>query len=76
MLSQLAHGQFVHYLTANKKLAKTQTGNCKLHLTETALLCVTDDMLQEIVDKKISAVVLLNMSKAFDSIRHGILLWK
>ena len=38
---RLAHGQFVDYLTANKKLAENQSGNRKLHSTETALLCVT-----------------------------------
>ena len=73
---RLAHGQFVDYLTANKILAKTQRGNRKLYSTETALLCVTDDLFQAIDDKKISALVLLDMSKAFDSIRHDILLQK
>ena len=73
---RLAHGQFVDYLTANKKLAKTQSGNRKLHSTETALLGVTDELLQAIDDRKISALVLLDMSKAFDSIRHDILLQK
>ena len=73
---QLAHGQIFDYLTANKILAKTQSGNRKLFSTETALLCVTDDLLQAIDDKKISALVLLDMSKAFDSIRHDILLQK
>ena len=73
---RLAHEQFVDYLTANKKLAENQSGNRKLHSTETALLCVMDDLLQAIDDKKISALVLLDMSKAFDSIRHDILLQK
>ena len=36
---RLAHGQFVDYFTANKILAKTQTENRKLYLTETAVLC-------------------------------------
>lgn len=34
---RLAHRQFVDFLSANKKLAKTQSGNRKLHSTETAL---------------------------------------
>ena len=72
----MAHEHFVDYPTANKKLAENQSGNRKLHSTETALLCVTDDLLQAIDDKKISALVLLDMSKAFDSIRHDILLQK
>ena len=42
---RLAHRQLVDYLTKKKKLAKSQSGNCKLHSMETALLCVTDDLL-------------------------------
>ena len=76
MSERLAHRQFVDLLSANKKLAKTQSGNRKLHSTETALLCVTDDLLRAMDDKKVSVVVLLDMSKAFDSIRHDILLQK
>ena len=72
----LAHRQFADFLSANKKLAKTQSGNRKLHSTETALLCVTDDLLRAMDDKKVSVIVLLDMSKAFDSVRHDILLQK
>ena len=69
----LAHGQFVDYLTLNKKLAKTQSGNRKLHSPETALLRVTDEFLQAIDDKKISVLLLLDMSQAFNIIRHILL---
>lgn len=73
---RLAPRQFVDFLSANKKLAKTQSGNRKLHSTETALLCVTDDLLRAMDDKKVYVIVLLDMSKAFDSIRHDIFLQK
>ena len=73
---RLAHRQFADYLTKNKKLAKSQSGNRKLHSRETALLCVTDDLLLAMDSKKVSVVVLLDMSKAFDSISHTVLLQK
>ena len=73
---RMAHGKFVDYFTANKILAKTQSGDRKLYSTDTAVLCATDELLQAIDDKKISALVLLNMSKAFHIIRHDILLQK
>ena len=57
---RLVHRQFVDFLSANKKLAKTQSGNHKLHSTETALLCVTDDLLRAMDDKKVSVIVLLD----------------
>lgn len=71
-----AHSQFVEYLDSNGKIAQLQSGNRKLHSTETALLHFTDEVLRNMDDKKVSVVVLLDMSKAFDSIRHDILLSK
>ena len=73
---RLVHGQLMEYLIKNNKLAVHQSGNRKLHSTETALLYVTDQLLQATDDKKVSIMVLLDMSKAFDSIRHDILLSK
>ena len=66
----------MEYLIRNNKLAVHQSGNRKLHSTETALLYVTDQLLQAMDEKKVSIMVLLDMSKAFDSIRHDILLSK
>ena len=73
---RLVHRQLVEYLIKHNKLAVHQSGNRKLHSTETALLYVTDQLLQAMDDKKVSITVLLDMSKAFDSIRHDILLSK
>ena len=70
---RLAQRQFVDYITTNKKLSEDQSGNRKCHSTETALLHVTDDFLMAIDKSEVSVVVLLDMAKAFDSIRHGLL---
>ena len=66
----------MEHLIRNNKLAAHQSGNRKLHSTETPLLYVTDQFLQAMDSKKVSIMVLLDMSKAFDSIRHDILLSK
>ena len=42
MTERLVHGQLLEYLTANWKLAKTQSGNLKFHSTETTLLFVME----------------------------------
>ena len=76
MSEKLAHRQFVDYITTSKKLSEHQSGNRKLNSTETALLHVTDDFLMSIDKSEVSTLVLLDMSKAFDSIRHDILLRK
>ena len=73
---RLANGQFVTILDYNNKLLQFQSGNCKYHCTELALLSVTDDLLQAMDKKKIAILVLKDMSKAFDSINHHMLLFK
>ena len=73
---RLAQRQFVDYITTNKKLSENQNGNRKCHSTETALLHVTDDFLMAIDKSEVFVVVLLDMSKAFASIWHDLLLQK
>ena len=70
---RLAQRQFVDYITTNKKLSENQSGNRKCHSTETALLHVTDDFLMAIDKSEVSVVVLLDLSKAFDS-RGGFII--
>ena len=70
------HSQFANFLDQNEKIAKLQNGNRKLHSTETALLYFTDEILRNMDDKKVSVIVLLDMSKAFDSICHDLMLSK
>ena len=53
-----------------------QSGNKTWHSTETSLIHSTDSILKAIDQKKVTAVILLDMSKAFDSINHNILLAK
>ena len=43
---------------------------------ETALLYFTDEILKNMDDKNVSVIVLLDMSKAFDSICHDLMLSK
>ena len=61
------------YLLSHNRLATNQSGNKQWHSTETSLIKTTDIILKAIDDKKLTAVVLLDMSKAFDSLDHDIL---
>ena len=65
--------QFMTYLVSNDRLSMKQSGNRKWHSTETSLIHTTDMILSAIDQKKTTAVVLLDMSKAFDSISHKTL---
>ena len=73
---RLAHRQFVTFFDKNNDLSQFQSDNRKHHSTETALLPVTDDLLKAMDEKNISILLLMDMSKAFDSINHDVLLFK
>ena len=62
-----AHSQFTNFLDSNNVIHHLQSGNRKLHSTESALLHFTDELLNNMDQKTISVIVLLDMSKAFDS---------
>ena len=68
--------QIISYLTENKLLPSHQSRNKKSHSTETSNILLTDNILEAMNDKKITALVLLDLSKAFDSINHEKLLEK
>ena len=71
-----ALNQLMPYLALNGRLSTKQSGNKKDHSTETSLIKVSDEILTAIDSKKLTAVVLLDFSKAFDSINHQTLLNK
>ena len=73
---RIALDQLTSYLTINRRLSAHQSGNKAWHSTETSLINSTDSILKAIDQKKVTAVILLDMSKAFDSINHEILLAK
>ena len=71
-----AFNQFTAYLDSKELLTSKQSGNKQHHSTETTLIHTTDQILRAIDNKQLTATVLLDMSKAFDSLHHGILLTK
>ena len=71
-----ALNQLTPYLIANKRLAVNQSGNRKWHSNETYIVAFTGAILEAIDKRKLTAFVYLDMSKAYDSINHGILLRK
>ena len=71
-----AHLQLTNFLHSNNVIHHRQSGNRKLHSTEAALLHFTDELLNNMDQKKISVIVLLDISKAFDSIRHYLMIRK
>ena len=57
-------------------LSEHQNGNKKKHSTKTPHIFMSDMILKAMDQKQVTALVLLDLSKAFDSTEHGILLCK
>ena len=73
---RVALDQFSSYITENQRLSPHQNGNRKHHSTETLNIYITDKMLEAMDKKHVTALILLDLSKAFDNINHTILLHK
>ena len=73
---KIALEQFSAYLLSHNRLSSHQSGNKSLHSTETLNIYTTDLILGAMDKKKLSALILLDLSKAFDSISHQCLLQK
>ena len=68
--------QVYEYFTENKLLYENQYGFRKYHSTELASLEFTDKIILNLDEGKIPVSLYLDLSKAFDTIDHSILLYK
>jgi len=66
--------QFVTYLDANCLLPSTESGFRRVYSTETAIIRVLSDLLDAVDRDDTAMFVLLDLSAAFDTVDHGILL--
>ena len=73
---RVALNQLMLFMNENKRLTEHQSGNKKHYSCETLNVFVTDRVLEAMDVKKVTLLVLLDLSKAFDSIDHTTLLAK
>ena len=76
VFERIVYNQLYSYFIQNKLLYFSQHGFRKLHSTETASLEFTDRIIQHLDNGKIPIAIFIDLSKAFDTIDHNILLHK
>ena len=74
LVEQTVFSQTHNHLTAHALYPKAQSSYRRFHSTETALLCVQNDILLNMNQKHATRLVLLDLSAAFDTVDHSILL--
>ncbi len=74
MLERVVFNQLSSFLSKHNLLDVNQSGFRRGHSTETALLSVTEAIRITKADSKSSVLILLDLSAAFDTVNHQILL--
>jgi len=76
ILEKAVHIQLNEYLSSNNMFCNLQSGYRKYHSCETAVTRIHNDVLMMIDKKENVVLLLLDLSAAFDTINHNLLLKK
>ena len=74
LLERIIYNRLQAHLSSFPSIAAFQSAYRKYHSVETALLRIQNDLLLGIENRHVTALVLLDLSAAFDTIDHNILL--
>jgi hypothetical protein len=74
VLEKCASSQLIEHTNAHSLSEPLQSAYRTLHSTETALACVHNDILRALDDQKAVVLLMLDLSAAFDTVDHEIML--
>ena len=74
IIERSVHNQLHNYLTVNGLLNSCQHGFRKHHFTTTTLLAVTDYILNNMNQGKVTGALFTDLKKAFDIVNNDLLL--
>ena len=73
-IERVIQGKLLKYVESTGNVEILQSAYKANHSTETSLIKVRTDILNAIQNKEVTCLILLNLSAAFDSIDHHLLL--
>ena len=76
ILEKLMFKRLMSFIDKHKILHQDQFGFRKSHFTEMAIISLTQKITEAIENKKFTIGIFFNLSKAFDTVDHSILLDK
>ena len=74
LIERVVAKRFVHHAEVNRLFPVYQSSYRRGHSTETAVLCMHNDLVHAVDEKHTAALVLLDLSAAFDTVDHPTLL--
>ena len=74
LMEHIAADQIISHLNQHSLMEEKQSAYRKFHSTETAFLKVRTDIIKAMDNHEITCLILLNLSAAFDTVDHTILL--
>jgi hypothetical protein len=73
-IERLVNNRLSFHMDSNNLLPSTQSGYRQHHSTETSLVRIHNDIISAIDHGQVAALVLLDLSAAFDTVDHAVLL--